>query len=99
MKRLFCSVLLVSASLLVNAEIVNVEGICYNLNVGGSEAVVTENPDKYKGALSVPESVLYNGVRFAVTDMDDFAFSDCKELTFVSLPKSLSRIGNAVFRN
>ena len=60
------------------------------------EYVPTES---YKGAVTVPATVTYNGKTFAVEAIGEHAFYDCEELTNITLPEGLLRIEAFAFSN
>ena len=76
---------------------VEINGIYYNLNECEKTAEVTKNPDKYSGAVSIPETVSHNGVTYSVTSIGDWAFYECSGLTSVNIPESVTSIGNWTF--
>ena len=92
-KRLFLC-LLVLQSFLVSAETVLIDGIWYDLNAKTKEAEVSVPIDeiKYSGDISIPEAILYRGIEYRVSSIGVGAFADCKNLTSVTIPKSVSVI-------
>ncbi|MGN1239731.1 MAG: leucine-rich repeat domain-containing protein [Paludibacteraceae bacterium] len=54
--------------------------------------------DSYQGGITIPESVNYNGITYAVTGIGYIAFWDCSSLTSVTIPTSVTRIGQEAFR-
>jgi hypothetical protein len=51
----------------------------------------------YKGALTVPATVTYNGKTFNVVAIGEHAFNGCTELTNITLPEGLLRIEASAF--
>jgi hypothetical protein len=49
------------------------------------------------GALSIPASVTYNGKNYSVTAVDLSSFHDCNGLTSLTLPNTITSIGNHAF--
>ena len=74
---------------------VEVDGIYYNLVK--SRAIVTSGKEKYHGDLTIPSSIKYYGKEYEVTNIGDYAFEECGELTTVTLPESLTEIGIRAF--
>lgn len=56
-----------------------------------------DNCNDYKGYVSIPEYVYYNGETYKVTAIYYNAFSICKDLTSVSIPNSVTHIWNGAF--
>ena len=75
-----------------------VGGLYYNRN--GNEATVTcrnQNGGGYVGSIVIPETVTYGGIQYAVTAIDDAAFSNCSGLTDVTIPNTIVSIGHHAF--
>lgn len=54
---------------------------------------------KYTGNVVIPDSVDYDGHRWAVVSINSTAFYDCSELTSVTLPDAIETVGNNAFGN
>lgn len=52
-----------------------------------------------EGSLTVPSMVSYQGVDYVVSGIAPSAFGDCKALTEVTIPNTVTKIENSVFRN
>lgn len=76
---------------------VQVDGIYYYLNPDEMTGSVAENPAKYRGAVNIPESFKYEGDTYRVNTICDIAFDQCKELTKVTIPKTVTSIGAGAF--
>ena len=85
------------ASINAFAEAVEIDGIYYNLVTKAKQAEVTKNPNEYRGAVNLPETVSYNNVTYSVTSIGERAFSNCKGLTSITIPNSVTSIGYAAF--
>ena len=77
-----------------------VDGLKYAYNPEGSTATVIKD-DSYKklSSVNIPASVNINGKSFRVTAIGKYAFMSCYNITSVSLPKGLERIGDNAFFN
>ena len=53
--------------------------------------------NEYSGAISIPDSVLYNGNYYNVTSIGELAFYSCTGLTSITIPNSVTSIGDNAF--
>ena len=78
-----------------------VDGIYYNItssSVPYTVAVASSTQYRaYSGAVTIPESVTYNGVTYSVTSIDSYAFYCCSGLTSVTIPNSVTSIDKYAF--
>lgn len=101
-RRLSLSFFALLISLLASAETVQIDGIWYSLVEKAKQAELTRNPDrktKYRGNISIPSTIVYNGTTYYVTGIGDYAFNECHELTSVFIPEGITRIGIWAFYN
>ena len=52
---------------------------------------------KYEGSVSIPETVTYNGQIYKVIRIGSCAFEGCSVLTSLTIPNSVTSIGNNAF--
>ena len=71
----------------------------YNItsNVAPYTVKVTRGNTKYSGDITIPSSVTYNGITYAVTGIGYQAFDNCSSLTSVTIPSSVTSIGSDAF--
>lgn len=75
-----------------------VDGIYYNVtSFTDMTCSVTSGDIGYAGDITIPANVTYNNRTLAVTSIGDDAFSYCSGLTGVTIPNSVTRIGNSAF--
>ncbi len=55
--------------------------------------------NEYSGAVSIPDSVLFNNNYYKVTSIGNNAFNSCTSLTSISIPNSVISIGDLAFYN
>ena len=102
-KRILAVALLLAGWLSVDAF--NVDGIYYDFVDKASRKVKVsyrgEQSDSYKGEYSgdvtIPPTVIYNGVKYFVSEIDWGTFKDCPDLTSVTIPHTIERIGDSAF--
>lgn len=85
------------------AEGTEIGGLNYNLDQSVKSASVTWagkcycSGDVYKGDIVIPSTVSYDGATYAVVAIDDYAFSQSRELKSVTIPQSVENIGKYAF--
>ena len=72
-------------------------GITYEI-LSGSESTVAVTKGNYSGQIEIPGAVTYNGIRWNVIGIQDFAFSETPILTVI-IPESVkeSNMGGGIF--
>lgn len=74
-------------------------------NITGTNPATVEvtykdtNYNSYRGKVTIPGSVIYNGVTYTVTAIGAGAFQNCDSLTGVVIPNTVKTIGVAAFNN
>ena len=76
-----------------------IEGVYYNLVTTSKTATVTNGGTAYTGAVTIPATVIWDGVDYNVTSISMEAFKGCGGLTSVSIPGSVAKIGDQAFYN
>ena len=87
-----------------------VGGLCYNINSNGTSVTLTVptsiqiSPARatygnLSGALTIPSSVTHEGTTYTVTAIEEWAFWYCKAITEVTIPSSVTTVGNGAFLN
>jgi hypothetical protein len=98
MKKLLLIFIALLLSIVTYAEKVEINGVYYNLISKLKEADVTKkNNGYYEGDIVIPASVMYNGIEYNVIKIEEEAFSDCKNLTSISIPKTITEMGKSAF--
>lgn len=97
MERKIVLILIALFTLAVNAEVVEIDGISYNLISKGNIAEVT-GCHHYSGDAVIPETVTYNDVTYSVTTIRKNAFTGCS-LNSIEIPSSITKICQEAFYN
>lgn len=107
LKRLFLSLMLLVA-LPSFAQSFESGGIYYNLTSNWDNdtqssyttAYVSQSPEdaRYSGDIVIPSTVEYEGQTYTVTYIGSYAFENCKNLTSVQLPNTITRLEYGAFR-
>ena len=93
---LLMSVMSFAANVIPNAEGIN---LYYEFNNEKNLAtLVPSEGDVYKGVVNIPEKVLFEGTTYEVATIATGAFKDCKDLTEISIPKTVTKIGGHAFK-
>lgn len=83
-----------------------VNGFAYNItSASGKNVEITYKTsynyitpvDDYAGEITIPSKVDYNGMTFTVSAIGTNAFNGCKNLKKVTIPNSITKIGNGAF--
>ena len=99
-KTLLLLVALITATIAFAYD-AEINGIYYNLDHDNKIAEVTyldqyNNIYIYYGDITIPEKITYNATEYNVTSIGS-AFSNCEYLTSITIPNSVTSIGNCAF--
>jgi hypothetical protein len=103
---LFAMILLPMVANAHDIEVQNADGVTiyYNYTSDGTELEVTfrgpysnSYSNEYKGSVVIPEEVTYMGSTRKVTSISNDAFSNCGNLTSITIPHSVKSIGDYAF--
>lgn len=76
-----------------------IDGIYYYLVGKAKTAEVTYSDIKYKGDITVPSTIEYEGITYNVTSIGRGAFSGCPDLNSVTIEEGITNIGQGAFYN
>ena len=97
MKKLLL-ILMALLPVMASAYDVEIEGIYYNIS--GNELEVTRKGtgvESYSGVVDIPETITLANKTYTVTKIGSFAFNQCKGLTKVVIPNSVTVIKEYAF--
>ncbi len=95
MRKYLLSFLTFLLPLVMNAEVVEIDGIYYDLIPKVQLAEVTKG--RYTGSINIPESVIYEGKEWRVTSIASSAFANCYDLISVNIGSGVTSIGSSAF--
>ena len=98
MKRLISLYTFLLIALVCRAEEVQIDGIWYDIHTHYKEAfVIRPSSGSYSGDIVIPEKVTHKGAVHSVIGIGDRAFIGSFDLTSITLPNSVTSIGERVF--
>lgn len=81
----------------ISAETIEIDGIYYTLSQSDLTAEVTENPNKYKGDITIPGVINVGEKSYKVVSIGFQAFKDSKDLTSIIISENIRIINSAAF--
>ena len=97
MKKQLLLLVMMLLPMMAMSDAVEIDGIYYNLTSEPQVAEVTYNPNKYTGSVVIPEKVVYDGNEYTVTAIGIQAFENCSGLSSITIPNSVTIIGDYAF--
>ena len=95
MKRLFIVSVLMLLPIIVCADVVEIDGIRYNLASEDNSAVVVrkvkDGYSQYHNDIILPETIEFNGVNYTVSSIGEYAFYG-SDITSIIIPNSVKSI-------
>ncbi len=79
-----------------NHQMIKKYDIQYLLDLNKLTAIITE----YKGnnkLINIPSSIIHHDKEYAITNIGDYAFSECREILSINIPNTITSIGNWTF--
>lgn len=104
MKNLLLFLFMFFLPIVILAEKVKINGVYYNLNESEKTAEVTYetrsfNEKTYSGELIIPNEITHDNETYTVSSIGEYAFSNCSNLTSVTIPNNVISIGRDAFLN
>lgn len=104
-KQLLLTVAVLFISATAKAHDFEVDGIYYkitsetslNVKVTYKGSVYNSYDNEYSDSLIIPNKVIYNNKEYNVESIDNSTFRECTTLTSITIPNSVSSVGDGVF--
>ena len=79
-------------------------GVTWRYKLEGSPKTATITGEvlgntAFSGALNIPDDIVHGGTHYTVTKINDYAFHDYEKATTLSIPTSVTNIGEYAFSN
>ena len=97
-QRLSLLAALLLCSVVVFAQNFTVDGVNYRITSAEKLTVEVSENKGFDHALTIPESVEYQGVLYSVTSIGNDAFDGCNRLSGLNISKTVTSIGDCAFR-
>ena len=99
MKKQILLFLLMLLPMVASADdTVEINGMFFSLSSNG-KATVENNPNYYSGNVTIPEKVKYQGKEYTVNTIGEQAFVNCRDMTSVTIPNSVTSFRGWSFAN
>ena len=102
MNRILIVVLLTVLPSVVNAFSgeVEVNGLWYDIVTKANTAkVISSKGAKYSGEITIPASIEYEGIVCNVVSIKENTFSDCSDISSITIGSNITSIGKSAFQN
>lgn len=96
-KLLFVMLVGLLTALSPKAQDFEVDGIYYSIHTDNKTVSVISGPNKYRGYITIPNTVVYEGKTYTVSAIGHGAFSGCDDLTSVIMGDSIISIEFSAF--
>ena len=96
---LFVAMMICTVSVFAQEIFTDQQGFKYTLDVRSHAAVVSGHTDDLKSEIVIPETIQSEGNTYSVTSIGTKAFLSCQVLTSVTIPNSVTSIGDSAFYN
>ena len=75
----------------------NIDGIIYKINQNDNNSVTIIDYRNDTNDIVIPSVVSYNDILYVVTEIGNSAFADCTQLKSITIPASVSCVGDGAF--